>query len=153
MNLTLTLKNFLLAVKMLHTDDFEQGYVEYVESYKGHVEEVVEVHEGPHTYDMEATFYTSSCRGCTGYTKHNGYNVKNTIYVENFRVIAVDPKFIKMGSIVRVELENGMTFKALAADIGGDIKNNRIDVLVSTKKEAYSLGRMKAKITIIGKDE
>lgn len=104
-------------------------------------------------HEVEATFYTSKCNGCTGYTKYKSHDVRNTIYVEGYRVIAVDPKLIKLGTIVSVTLENGMSFEAIASDIGGDIKNNRIDVLVSTKKEAYSLGRQKAYVRIIRNSE
>ena len=104
------------------------------------------------SFDMEATFYVPDCKGCSGITKA-GYNVRDTIYIKGLRVIAVDTKLIHLNSIVKVELEDGQVFKALAADIGSDIKGNRIDVLVSSEKESFKYGRQKAKITIIGVDE
>ena len=113
---------------------------------------VQEYKEESKVFEMEATFYGPDCKGCSGITKV-GYNVKNTIYVENMRVIAVDPRIIALNSIVKVELEDGQVFKALAADIGSDIKGNRIDVLVSSEKESFKYGRQKAKITILGVDE
>ena len=123
--------SFLLALAM-HTGDSK-------EVYYPNEEEVIEV---------EATFYTSYCPGCIGITK-SGHDVRETIYVDGMRVIAVDPNLIELGSIVEVELENGDNFEAIASDIGSDIKDKRIDVLVSSKKEAFQLGRQSAKITIL----
>lgn len=100
------------------------------------------------TITVEATHYTAYCDGCTGITKM-GDNVKSTIYVNGLRVIAADPRVIPLGSIVTVELEDGTTFKASVRDVGGGIKGARIDVLVSSKNEAYRLGRQQAVITII----
>lgn len=101
---------------------------------------------------VEATFYTANCKGCSGITK-TGVNVRKTIYVDGYRIIAVDPKAIPLRSIVRVTLANGTTFKAVASDIGSAIKGNRIDVLVATKKEAYALGRMSATVEILRKGD
>lgn len=99
--------------------------------------------------EVEATFYTAQCEGCIGITK-TGYDVRETIYTsEGLRIIAVDPSVIPLGSIVRVKLEDGTEFKAQALDIGSAIKGARIDVLVSTRKEAYRLGRQAAEIEII----
>ena len=113
---------------------------------------VQEYKEELKSFDMEATFYGPDCKGCIGITKV-GYNVRNTIYVENMRVIAVDPRIIALNSIVKVELEDGQVFRAIAGDIGADIKGNRIDVLVSSEKESFKYGRQKAKVTILGVDE
>ena len=56
---------------------------------------------------------------------------------------------IKLGSIVRVTLENGESFEAVAGDTGGAIKGARIDVLVTTKEEANRLGRQSAKVEVL----
>src|SRR5690554_4109901 len=99
--------------------------------------------------EFEATFYTAFCpTGCTGITA-TGIDVRNTIYHEGKRVIAVDPNVIPIGSPVRVTLANGDSFEAVAGDTGGAIKGRRIDVLVATRDEAYRLGRMSAKVEII----
>lgn len=96
-----------------------------------------------------ATFYTARCAGCSGIT-YSGLDVRNTIYSpEGYRVIAVDPDVIPLGSIVRVTLVDGSSFKAVASDIGSDIKGRRIDVLVASKEEAYRLGRQDVKVEII----
>ena len=127
-------------------------YLDHAEELE-HPNPIVQEYKDELKYlDMEATFYGPDCKGCSGITKV-GYNVRNTIYVEGFRIIAVDPRFIPLNSMVKVELEDGQVFKALAADIGGDIKGNRIDILVSSEKESFKYGRQKAKVTILGVDD
>ena len=97
---------------------------------------------------FEATHYSAFCNtGCTGITKE-GYNVKNTIYHKGYRVIAVDPKKIPLGSLVEVQTSYG-TFKALAGDTGGDVKGNRIDILVESDNVAFKLGREKVQVRIL----
>ena len=99
--------------------------------------------------EFEATFYTAFCpTGCTGITA-TGIDVRNTIYHEGKRVIAVDPNVIPLGSNVKVTLANGDSFEATAQDVGGAIKGNRIDILVASRDEAYRLGRMTAKVEVI----
>jgi len=102
----------------------------------------------PTAIAVEATFYTAKCDGCSGITKLN-YDVRRTIYVNGRRVIAVDPSVIALGSIVRVDLADGQSFEAIAADVGASIKNFRIDVLVASYDEAIRLGRQQATVTIL----
>ena len=109
---------------------------------------LVEKKAEPVQVEVEATFYTARCNGCIGITK-SGHNVKNTIYVDGYRVIAVDPTVIPLGSIVQVKLEDGEQFKAIASDTGGAIKRNRIDVLVKDNATAYRKGRQSAVVTIL----
>ena len=98
---------------------------------------------------FEATFYTAFCpSGCTGVTA-TGIDVRNTIYHEGKRIIAVDPSVIPLGSHVKVTLEDGTSFEATALDVGGVIKGNRIDILVASRDEAYRLGRQTVKVEII----
>lgn len=97
---------------------------------------------------FEATHYSAFCNtGCTGVTAL-GYDVKNTIYHNGHRVIAVDPSKIKLGSLVEVQTSYG-TFKALAGDTGGDIKGHRIDILVKNDNVAYELGREKVQVRVL----
>ena len=100
--------------------------------------------------DVEATFYTAFCStGCTGITA-TGLDVSSTIYTpDGYRVIAVDPSVIALGSIIKVTLDNGDSFEAKAEDTGGDIRGNRIDILVESTDEAFRLGRQAASIEII----
>lgn len=98
---------------------------------------------------FEATFYTAFCpTGCTGVTA-TGIDVRNTVYHEGKRIIAVDPNVIPLDSLVRVTLEDGTSFEATAQDTGGDIRGNRIDILVASRDEAYRLGRQTVKVTIL----
>ena len=38
---------------------------------------------------------------------------------------------------------------AIVLDRGGSIKKNRLDILVSSKKEAYKLGRQQVEVEVI----
>lgn len=93
------------------------------------------------TITVTATAYTASCRGCSGVTS-TGINLKNN---RNMKVIAVDPNVIPLGS--RVHVEGYGT--AIAADTGGSIRGNRIDVHVPTEADAKRWGRKKVKVTIL----
>lgn len=91
--------------------------------------------------NVVATAYVSFCdTGCIGKTSI-GIDVSNSITVDNMRIIAVDPTVIPLYSIVRVETNSG-SFIALAADKGGAIKGNKIDVLVSVHdtNKAFEFG-------------
>lgn len=97
---------------------------------------------------FEATYYSAYCdTGCTGVTA-TGKDVSNSNYVDGKRVIAVDPGVIPLGTSVRVTTPNE-TFDAIAEDTGGDIQGNRIDILVDSTEEAYSLGRHDVQVEII----
>ena len=71
---------------------------------------------------VTATAYTPNCNGCTGITA-TGVNIKSN---PNMKLIAVDPNVIPLGSKVWVE---GYGY-AIAADTGGAIKGNKIDVFI-----------------------
>lgn len=67
-------------------------------------------------------------------------------------VIAVDPKVIPLGTRVYVESVDGKFIygNAIAADTGGAIKGNIIDICVNTRKEAYAFGRRPVRVYILG---
>lgn len=97
---------------------------------------------------MEATAYTAYCStGCIGVVK-TGKDVSNTIMHKGKYIIAVDPRVVKLHSIVKIEYQ-GNQFYAYALDTGGDIKNLRIDILMDTNSEAMNFGRKQVKVTII----
>lgn len=97
---------------------------------------------------FEATHYSAFCNtGCTGITALS-WDVRNTIYHNGFRVIAVDPNVIPLGSLVEVKAPYG-SFKALAGDTGGAIDGKLIDILVKNDNVANRLGRIKVQIRII----
>lgn len=102
------------------------------------------------SFSMKITHYSPYCKGCIGLTKHLEHDVRNTKYYKGMRIIAVDPRVIPLGSIVEMELPGG-SIKAVALDIGGAIKGSRIDLLVSSEREALNLGVYKnVKVKIIG---
>lgn len=93
------------------------------------------------TLSVTATAYTASCDGCSGITA-TGVNLKEN---SDKKVIAVDPSVIPLGSKVYVE---GYGY-ATAADTGGAIKGNKIDVFVPTKGEATNWGVRTVNVTIV----
>lgn len=60
------------------------------------------------------------------------------------KVIAVDPNVIPIGSIVEVEGYG----KAIAADIGGAITGNKIDVFIAGQSSAINWGRKSVNIKV-----
>lgn len=90
---------------------------------------------------VEATAYTPHCTGCSGISAA-GLNLRAN---PDMKVIAVDPRIIPLGTKVWVEGYGN----AVAADTGGAIKGNKIDVLVPTKSEAYNWGRKKVRLKVL----
>ncbi|MDW0110304.1 3D domain-containing protein [Sporosarcina aquimarina] len=88
-----------------------------------------------------ASAYTASCKGCSGITK-TGLNLKKN---PGLKVIAVDPKVIPLGSKVYVD---GYGY-AVAGDIGGAIKGNRIDVFMASHSAAIKWGRKSVRVKVL----
>lgn len=81
---------------------------------------------------VTATAYTANDGGISGVTATGIDLNKNP----NAKVIAVDPNVIPLGSKVYVEGYG----EATAADTGGAIKGNKIDVFVPSKSDASNWG-------------
>ncbi len=90
---------------------------------------------------VTSTAYTAYCNGCSGITA-TGFDLRSN---PNAKIIAVDPSVIPLGTKVYVE---GYGY-ATAADTGGAIKGNKIDVFFPSKSQAYSWGRKQVKIRIL----
>ncbi|MFA9559775.1 ubiquitin-like domain-containing protein [Evansella sp. AB-rgal1] len=96
---------------------------------------------------FRATAYTAYCNGCSG-TTATGVNLRAN---PDRNVIAVDPNVIPLGS--RVEVKGMGVF--LAADTGGAIVGNKIDIFMpdpngaSTNNRAMSFGRRTVEIRIL----
>ncbi|MFS0750223.1 LysM peptidoglycan-binding domain-containing protein [Oceanobacillus sp. 1P07AA] len=93
------------------------------------------------TISMSATAYTAKCDGCSGVT-YTGIDLNSN---PNAKVVAVDPNVIPLGSEVYVD---GYGY-ATAADIGGAINGNKIDLHVPTKEEANNYGVQQVDVTIV----
>lgn|SRR5699024_2267483 len=93
------------------------------------------------TVDVTATAYTAECDGCSGVTT-TGVDLNEN---PDAKVIAVDPSVIPLGSEVYVE---GYGY-ATAADTGGAIQGNKIDLHVPSKEEANNFGVQNVKVTIV----
>ncbi|WP_026688983.1 peptidoglycan-binding protein [Alteribacter aurantiacus] len=91
--------------------------------------------------EMEATAYTAYCEGCTGIT-YTGQDLRAN---PDKKVVAVDPDVIPLGSTVYVEGYG----EAVAGDIGGAIKGNRIDLHMATKDEALEFGRQTVEVKVL----
>ena len=94
------------------------------------------------------THYQPYCKGCNGIT-YTEVNVKNSIYHEGMRIIAVDPKVIPINSVVEIKREDGSKFVATAQDVGGKIKGKKVDLLVANNKVAIEKGVKTVQLRII----
>ena len=92
--------------------------------------------------NYKLTFYCP-CVVCNGTS--SGKTASGTIAAEG-RTIAVDSSVIPLGS--RVYIEGYGVF--IAEDTGGAIKNNKIDVFVSSHDRAYDLGVQYANVYLLG---
>ena len=90
---------------------------------------------------VTSTAYTASCEGCSGTTRM-GVDLEK---YDDAKLIAVDPNVIPLGSIVEVEGYG----QAIAADTGGAIKGNRIDVFIAKEADALTWGRKQVKVRVI----
>ena len=90
---------------------------------------------------VTATAYTAYCTGCSGTTAY-GIDLRAN---PNQKVIAVDPKIIPLGTKVWVEGYG----EAIAGDIGGAIKGNKIDVFIPSYDNAMEWGVKKVKLKVL----
>lgn len=113
---------------------------ENVASSSTTLEQAVSSQEG-RKLTVSATAYTANCAGCSGVTA-TGVNLHAN---PNAKVIAVDPNVIPLGSKVHVEGYGTFT----AADTGGAIKGNKIDIFMPNKQEAIQFGRRNLEVTVL----
>lgn len=99
---------------------------------------------------LDTTIYTDNIEivcNATAYTG-GGYTATGRECLrdpEGLSTISVDPSVIPLGSIVYVE---GYGY-AVAADTGGAIKGNIIDVYFNSLGECYDWGRKDVRVTVI----
>ena len=111
--------------------------------------------------DVEVTAYTLSPGSCGKGVGHPAYGRTATgknlagHTLESARTIAVDPNIIPLGSKVRIHFKSSkwqhLNGVYIAADTGGAIKGNRIDLFFgeSDNRGAMNFGRQEAVLEII----
>ena len=101
--------------------------------------------------DMRATSYTASYEDTGKGPGDPGFGITYTGVKVRKGIIAVDPRVIPLGTRVYIE-GIGSTPDygfAVAADIGGAIKGNKIDLYFDDKKTVYRWGVRKVKVYIL----
>lgn len=129
--------------------EFEEK-LKKVENENEKLKKELEKYDSLRKLNMVATAYTSECDGCTGITA-TGYDVRNTVYKDGYRVVATDESVIPIDSLLYIESINDSfePFVAISSDVGGAIKGNRIDILVENESKAYDFGVRDIKVTVL----
>ncbi len=101
--------------------------------------------------DMRATAYTSSFKDTGKYPDHPEFGITYTGLKAVVGIIAVDPDVIPLHTKVYVEMPGDTPDYgfALAADIGGAIKGDLIDLYMDTQQEVDRWGCKKCKVYIL----
>ena len=98
---------------------------------------------------LNATAYDAST--CGKSPSHPLYGITATGAKATYGIVAVDPKVIPLGTRLYIETTDGSFIygTAVAADTGGAIKGNRIDLCFNSRKEARNFGRRQVKVYIL----
>ncbi len=91
---------------------------------------------------MVATAYSPHFLDTAPYT--DGYSAVGL--PAEYGLIAVDPRVIPLGTLLYVE---GYGY-GIAADVGGAIKGNRVDLLYNSREDALQFGRQVREVHILG---
>ncbi len=96
-----------------------------------------------------ATAYDAS--SCGKSPSHPAYGITATGRKAGYGIVAVDPSVIPLGTKLYIESADGKYVygTAIAADTGGAIKGNRIDLCFNTRSEAINFGRRPMKVYIL----
>ena len=96
-----------------------------------------------------ATAYDAS--SCGKAPSHPAYGITATGRRAGYGIVAVDPSIIPLGTKLYIESADGSYVygTAIAADTGGAIKGNRIDLCYNTRAEAIQFGRRQMKVYIL----
>lgn len=96
---------------------------------------------------MTATAYDATFESCGKNPDHPYYGITYSGLKVRPGIVAVDPKVIPLGTYLYVEGYG----EALAADKGGAIKGNRIDLYFESPKDVARYGRKTVKVYILDK--
>ncbi len=96
---------------------------------------------------MSATAYDLSYESCKKNEGDPYYGITASGIKAKPGIVAVDPKVIPLGTWLYVEGYG----EALAADTGGAIKGNKIDLFYESSKDVKNFGRKKLKVYVLDK--
>ncbi|MDL5377996.1 3D domain-containing protein [Exiguobacterium mexicanum] len=116
----------------------------YLKAVKKSAKSVAKTSMKSKTYKMNASAYTPYCKGCSGVTAL-GWNVR----AQKRNVIAVDPRVIPLGKKVQVYVAGKLMGTYTAADAGGAIKGNKIDILMYSQSAALKFGRKTVTVKVL----
>ena len=98
------------------------------------------------TVTMNASQYCA-CYKCTGKRPGDaGYGITASGVKVRLGIVAVDKRFIKLGTKIKI---HGMKGTYLAADTGSAIKGKRIDIYNPSHNSALQFGRKSVMVTIL----
>lgn len=100
---------------------------------------------------MNATAYDIGYESCGKNPGDPGYGITATGMKACYGVVAVDPNVIPLGSKLYITSSDGSFVYgyAIAADTGGAIKGNRIDLCYNSRAEALQFGRRNVLVYIL----
>ncbi len=97
--------------------------------------------------EMVATAYDATFASTGKHPDHPYYGITRSGLKVRPGIVAVDPKVIPLGTYLYVEGYGD----ALAADTGGAIKGNRIDLYFESPKDVAKYGKKKVKVYVLDK--
>jgi len=96
--------------------------------------------------EMTATAYTAGFQ-CTGKNPgHPAYGITASGVPVDHGIVAVDPRVIPLGTKLYIEGYG----ESLAADVGGSIVGNKIDLYHESLEDAKKFGRRTVKVYVLG---
>lgn len=103
------------------------------------------------THYMQATGYDIGYESCGKLPGDPLYGITATGIRATYGVVAVDPRVIPLGSKLFIQTTDGSyTYGyAIAADTGGAIKGNRIDLCFDSRQEALNFGRRNVVVYVL----
>lgn len=119
----------------------EEGTKDTIISSRGTVTRFVKA------IDMVATAYDATFASTGKNPGHPQYGITRSGLKVRPGIVAVDPKVIPLGTYLYVEGYG----EALAADTGGAIKGNRIDLYYESPKDVAKYGKKRLKVYILDK--
>lgn len=96
---------------------------------------------------MTATAYDATFESCGKHPDHPQYGITYSGLRVRPGIVAVDPKVIPLGTYLYVEGYG----EALAADKGGAIKGNRIDLYYESPEDVAKYGKRAVKVYVLDK--